>query len=400
VGGVPEDARHLVISLVSSSKRVARWNVLVWGCLVAALGGCGGGQATPGQTGTLTQLQPRTATAKPAPARATSLPGETFWPNRVSNLIFGTNDTGEWGTPNVEFTNAQTAPGTPNASVQGRLRRAGLQLDRAFVPHNDFATGREMTDAEIAARANTAASVGAQCMMVLVSVSSSTKPAPGQTMTDLQFAEHVVKLTDGTHPGIAKCSMFEIGNEPDCGGGPFSNGVYASTWARFVTALRTIRPSAKYIGPVSCLGINGMLDFLKEIVTNRYPVPDAISWHWYPCGHGWAECPLSLANQIVTDAQTVRGYLRQTIGHQLPIGISEWSADPTPSGTKNMAYTEPEMSNFITASLNAMVQAKLDFAAEFDAQSVAAYGGLDMFSSSNTPRPYFNAFANEIAKYK
>jgi hypothetical protein len=369
---------------------MARWTLLVWACLVVALGGCGGRNAT----------SPRTATVTPPPPTASPLPGETLWPNGVSNLIFGTNDTGEWGTPNVEFTNAQTAPGTPNTSVQNRLKRAGFQLDRAFVPHNDFATGKEMTDAEIAARANTAANIGAQCMMVLVSINPRSTAGAGQTMTDLQFAEHVVTLTDGNHPGIAKCSMFEIGNEPDCGGGPFSNGVYASTWARFVNALRAIRPDAKYIGPVSCLGINGMLDFLKEIVANHYPVPDAISWHWYPCGNGWAKCPLSVVNQVVSAAQTVRNYLQQTIGHQLPIGISEWSADPNPSGTNNMAYSEPQMSNFVTAGLNAMVQAKLDFAAEFDAQSVAAYGGLDMFAGSNTPRPYFNAYAAAITRFR
>jgi hypothetical protein len=331
---------------------------------------------------------------------ATGLPGETVWRSGASNLIFGTNDSGEWGTPNIEFTNSQTAPGRPNRSVQNRLERAGFQLDRAFVPHNDFANGKHMSDAEIAARANTAARIGAQCMMVLVSISRSTKPAKGQTITDLRFAEHVVTLTDGKHRGIAKCGMFEIGNEPDCGGGPFINGEYASTWALFVNALRAIRPDAKYIGPVSCLGINGMLDFLKEIVAKHYPVPDAISWHWYPCGNGWATCPLGVTNQIVSDARTVRKYLRQTVGHQLPIGISEWSADPNPSGTHNMAYSEPQMSSFIRASLQAMVRARLDFAAEYDAQSVAAYGGLDMFDSSNKPRPYFNAYASAISHYR
>jgi hypothetical protein len=284
--------------------------------------------------------------------------------------------------------------------VQGALRNAGFQLDRAFVNHNDFATGKEMTDAEIAARANTAASIGGACLMTFSAISPSGTPGAGQTMTDLQFAEHVVTLTDGNHPGIAKCSMFEIGNEPDCGGGPFSNGSYASTWALYVNALRAIRPDAKFIGPVECNGVSQMLAFLQQIVANHYPLPDAITWHWYPCGSGWASCPLSVTNQILSDAQTVRNDLQQTIGHQLPIGISEWSADPNPNGTNNQAYTEPQMSNFITAALNSMVQAKLDLAAEFDAQSVAAYGGLDMFDNTNTPRPYFNAYATTIGGFR
>jgi|SRR5579884_758249 len=371
----------------SDVSHAGRRKLLAWICLVVALGGCGGVRSA------------RKAAPPRALQRAAALPGETIWRNGVSNLIFGTNDTGEWGTPNVEFANAETAPGIPNTSVQTSLKRAGFQLDRAFVPHDDFATGREMTDAEIAARANTAAAIGASCMMVLVDISPSATPGAGQTMTDLQFAEHVVSLTDGSHRGIARCSMFEIGNEPDCHGGPFGNGVYASTWARYVDALRAIRPDAKYIGPVlGCAGISGMLDFLNEIVANHYPVPDAISWHWYPCGHGWAHCSPSVVNQVLSDAEIVRGYLEQTIGRQLPIGVSEWSADP--SGTNNMALAEPQMSDFVTASLNAMVQAKLDFAAEFDAQSVAAYGGLDMFDRSDTPRPYFNAFSAAIARFR
>jgi hypothetical protein len=218
-------------------------------------------------------------------------------------------------------------------------------------------------------------------------------------MTDLQFAEHVATLTDGNHPGYSKCSLFELGNEPDCNGMPL-NGSYPSVWNLYVTALRQIRPDAKFIGPVECNGVSNMLGFLQSIVANHYPLPDAISWHWYPCGNGWATCPLSVSNQIVNDAQTVRNDLQSTIGHQLPLGISEWSADPNPNGTNNLAYTEPQMSNFITAALNAMVQAKLDFGAEFAAQSVAAYGGLDMFDSTNTPRPYFNAYATAIAHFK
>jgi hypothetical protein len=339
----------------------------------------------------------------PRPATRRLLPGEKLWPRGVSNLIFGTIDTGEWGTPNVEFTNAQTAPGRPNRAVQNALRKAGFQLDRMFVSHNDFASGKETSDAEIAARVNTAARIGGQCIIAFSSIRTSHTPPSGDAMTDLQFSERVARLTDGRHVGYAKCRMFEIGNEPDCGGGPFSNGSYASAWALYVRALRAIRPDAKFIGPVECNGVTEMLSFLREIVANHYPVPDAISWHWYPCGwssESWSSCPLSVSKQIIRDAQTVRSDLRSTLGHQIPIGISEWSADGQASGTKNMAYTEPSMSNFIRASLDAMAEAKLDFAAEFDAQSVAAYGGLDMFSSTNAPRPYFRAYASEIAKYR
>lgn len=326
-----------------------------------------------------------------------------FWPNHVSNLIFGTNDTGEWGSPNIEFTNSLTAPGTPNTVVQSALKHARFQLDRMFIPHNDFANGKEMTDAEIAARVNTAANIGATCMVDFPSDSTSSTPPSGDTMTDLQFAEHVVTLTDGNHPGYAKCSMFEIANEYDCGGGPFSDGHYAALWAQYVTALRAIRPDAKFLGPVSCQGTTGLLDFMNEIVKNHYPVPDGIDIHWYPCtlagsAETWANCPISDAQQPIAMAQTLRTDMQQAFGYQLPIGISEWSADSACSAN-NLKRQEPGWTNFFTAALDAIVKAKYDFAAEFDAQSGAGCGGLDMFDGSNKPYPYFNAYAAEIARY-
>lgn len=61
---------------------------------------------------------------------------------------------------------------------------------------------------------------------------------------------------------------------------------------------------------------------------------------------------------------------------------------------------EPGMSHFTTNALNAMMQAHLDFANEFDIQSGAAYRGLDMFDSNNQPKLYFNAFTSVIGQYK
>lgn len=327
------------------------------------------------------------------------LPGEQIWKNGVSNLIFGTNDTGEWGYPNFEFSDSQAAPGTPNTVVQNAIKNAHFQLDRMFIPHIDEGTNQPMTDAEIAARVNTAANTNEQCLAVLQDINGGSTIPPGGTMTDLQFAEHVLTLTDGNHSGYAKCSMFEIGNEYDCGGNP-PDQEYLGYWNTFVTTLRKMRPDAKFIGPVvGCDGVGVIYDWLNALVVNHYAYPDAISWHYYPCGNGWSSCPLSVTDQIVTDAQTVRDDLQSTLGYQIPIGISEWSADPNPSGTGNMAYTEPEMSNFVVAYLNSVMQAKLDFANIFCTQSYAAYGGLDMFDGNDVPRPYFNAYSNVISQY-
>jgi hypothetical protein len=342
----------------------------------------------------------------PPPGQAKVLPGETFWGNGVSNYIFGTNDTGEWGHPNFEFSDSSTAPGTPNTAVQTAVKNAGFTFIRSFITHHDLAkfNTAEMSDAEIAARLNTIANSGAQCLGELQS--DNPDPAskqPGDQYTDLQFAEHVVTLADGNHPGYAKCSIFEIGNELNDGNGHnWTMTQYLKNWNVFVTALKQIRPDAKFIGPVNQPSDVGA--FLMGVVMNNYPLPDAVSWHWYPCGYGsyttWPTCVTAYTSvyPIANEADQIRGYMQSILGYQLPLGISEWSADP--GVANNLSLTEPQMSQFITYSLNAMVAAKLDFANEFDIQSVAAYGNLDMFDATNTPRPYFNAFANAITQYK
>jgi hypothetical protein len=333
------------------------------------------------------------------------MPGQQVWKQGVSSYIFGTNDTGEWDYPNIEFTDTLTAPGTPNTVAQNLVKKAGFTLMRSFITHHDAANGKEMTDAEIAARLNTIANTGEQCLVVLQSIfpDASSRQA-GDKYTDLQFDQHVVTLSDGNHPGYAKCSMFEIGNELNDGNGHyFTMDQYLSNWNIFVTALKQIRPDAKFIGPVT-VNQGDIKPFLQGIVQHNYPRPDAISWHWYPCGFGpytnWTSCMTAYKSTypIVAEAQEVRGYEQSILGYTVPTGISEWSADSR--SNDNLALTEPQMSQFITYTLNTMIAAKLDFANEFDIQSYAAYGGLDMLDNTNSPRPYFNAFAKTISQYR
>jgi hypothetical protein len=327
------------------------------------------------------------------------LPGEVLW-NGVSNYIFGTNDTGEWSKPNFEFTNTQAAPGTINSVTQNLVKQGGFTLDRMFLPHHDFGTSKEMTDAEIQARINTATNTSEECLGTLVSITSTT-PQSGDTMSDLDFDKHIVTLLDGNHPGYGKCNMFEIGNE--FAAGPSSMTTYIQQWNTFVPALKAIRPDALFIGPV-LPDYNSSI--MRQFLQGANPAPDAISWHLYACGGSHShlndaeQCSKVVAGYITTESASVRQDIMATIGHPLPIGISEWSADNRANGSQNLAMQEPGMSDFISQALPAMAQANLDFANEFDMQSYAAYGGLDMIDSTNTPKPYFTAFTNLITQYK
>lgn len=409
----------VLVVLVPSSISLNQVSINPVAAIAGATPASGGDTPGPASTGTprptptTTPSSSRSPTPTSPPDQGGLLPGEQLW-NGVSSLIFGTTITGEWGTPNLEFIDAEAAPGTPNTAAQNKVKQAGFSMVRAFVDHHDLASsvhGAEMTDAEIQAKDQTIANIGAQCLMTLERIDpAASSQGAGDRYTDLGFAEHVVTLTDGNHPGFPKCSMFEIGNES--ANGPQSiTGYYLNDWNVFVSALRKIRPDAKFIGPVfegmdpDNLKMN-MQVFLQGVVQNNYPMPDALSWHYYPCGPNtgptdWATCltPQYTTNFIAADIANVRAAEQATIGKQLPLGISEWSVDPNDDG---MQLQEPQMSNWTTLILQAMIQNKLDFANEYDMQSYACYGACDMLQedANNTPRPYFNAFTAVIQEYK
>jgi hypothetical protein len=329
------------------------------------------------------------------------LPGQQSWKNGVSSYIFGTTDTGEWGIPNIEFSDSKVAPGTPNHVAQNIVKQAGFSLMRKFVGHYDIYK-KEKNDLALKAISDTMINTGTQCFINLSSIDlSDSSRKTGDQYTDLQFAQHVVTLLDGHHPGYIKCSMFEIGNEPDLD--ELDPDMYASVWNKFASTLKALRPDARFIGPVlSRYNADYMQHFLQSIVQNHYLVPDAIAWHYYPCGSSkhvnWSDCLLqSIPNDNpLAQAADVRAKMQSILGYQLPIGISEWSTDA--SGI--LPTKEPEMSQFIVQTLNHMIQAKLSFANEFDMQSYAGYGRFDMLDQQNRPRPYFNAFANVIKTHK
>jgi len=353
-----------------------------------------------------------TISAMPTPTIAPSsktLPGQQTWNNGVSSYIFGANDSGEWGTPNLEFTDSQTAPGRANTVVQNMVKKSGFSLLRKFIPHHDFAynTSVETSDAQLQAISNTFTSTNTQCFITFPDVSlSATSKQGSDKYTDLQFAQHVVTLFDGTHPGYIKCNMFEISNEPDING--IDTSQYLSVWNTYVSSLKAIQPNAKFIGPVVA-GYNPdyIVTFLQGVVNNHYVLPDAISWHYYPCGWGteaaWTTClsdmsgstPDTYFNNIVHETTDIRAKIQGILGYQLPIGISEWSVDPNGS----MQDTEPQMSQFVTKALNDMVTGKLDFSNIYDLQSFACWSGCDMITNTNTPKPVYNAFVSVLSTY-
>jgi lysophospholipase L1-like esterase len=313
-----------------------------------------------------------TSSANPGKPRSLPLlPGQQIWKNGVSSLLFGTNDTQEWDSNNIET----------NASFQQALRDAHFTLMRTFFFDKSLADNHPTSDAEIEQRLRTVENSGMTCLGVLFNI------------FNVAFMKHVVAYAG------SRCLLYEFGNEPDYNG--ISSQAYLKQWNSVIPQLRHLNPQARFIGPAGSSASSS--DFLREFLTGVKAsgvLPDAISFHWYPCWQNSESDCLQMAGNAGQEALGVRALVRQVLGRELPVGITEWNYDP---GNPPPAYGDNTdfMSTFTTRALQAMISAGVAFACQFDAASYGGYGRLDMFNiSSNTPKPQYFAIKTLIAQYR
>lgn len=311
-------------------------------------------------------LMPREKTGQPPVAPPALLPGQQRWKDNVSSFLFGTNDTQEWVSNNIET----------NASMQQALKDAHFTVMRTFFFDRSLLDKHPTTDAEIDQRLRTIENSNMICLGVLEPIENPT------------FIEHVVSYAG------SRCNLYEFGNEPD----KQSMSDYIQVWNNLVPKLRQINPAAKFIGPVVA-DYTQVQPFLTAVKASGV-MPDAISFHWYPCGleDSSTSC-LAKISTFTRVTEQVRAWVTNTLGVNLPVGISEWNynADNPPT-----AYgSDPTfMTQFTTSALRAMIQANLDFANQFDVASGAGQGGLDMIDTrTGRPKPQYAALKNFIAQY-
>lgn len=308
---------------------------------------------------------------QPQHTRVTSslLPGQQIWKNNVSSFLFGTNDTQEWIANNVE-----TSP-----AIQQALKGAHFTLMRTFFFAKSLADGRPTSDAEIDQRLKAIENSGMTCLGVL------------EPILDPTFVKHVVSYVAN------RCDIYEFGNEPDNNG--LSMQQYIQDWNSLIPQLRQINPNAKFIGPVVA-DYTQVRPFLTGVKASGV-LPDAISFHWYPCGENdsSSDC-LAKVDTFAQVTSQVKGWVRDILGRDLPVGITEWNydADNPPA----LYGDDPAFSaQFTTSALHFMMQAGLDFANQFDAASGAGLGKLDMFDvRTNRPKPQYDAIKSLIDQYR
>lgn len=297
------------------------------------------------------------------------LPGQQMWKNGVSSFLFGTNDTQEWTANNVE-----TSP-----TIQQALKNARFTLMRTFFFDKSLLDGHQTSDAEIEQRLKTIENSGMICLGVLASVLNPT------------FVKHVVAYAG------KRCNMYELGNEPD-NSDDITMQQYIQNWNSLIPQLRKINPQAKFIGPVVA-DFTEVKDFLIGVKASGV-FPDAISFHWYPCGgNDTSSACLAKVSTFAQVTTEVKGWVKGAFGKDLPVGITEWNynADNPPASYGN----DPKfITEFTTSALHFMMQAGLNFANQFDAASGAGLGGLDMFDiQTNKPKPQYTAIKNLIQQF-
>ncbi len=310
-------------------------------------------------------IQSNSSTQPPSPTGIVTLPGQQIWKQGVSSFLFGTNDSYEWSPQNT-----QTEP-----AIQDALRSAGFTLIRSFFADN-------ASNADIEKRIRTIENSNAHCLGVITNISNAT------------FDEHLVQYLG------ARCLMYEFGNESDYNG--ISIDTYLKQWNTLIPLLRHINPGAKFIGPATYndQGNNGYMIRFLEGVKSSGILPDAISFHWYPCWHDIREDCLAKASSYSQAVLGVRQEVQIILGKDLPVGISEWNYDPE-SSPPSYGDQPDFISKFTTDALNSMIQAGLAFACQFDAASYGGYGRLDMFNiQNNQPKPQYFAIKALIQKFR
>lgn len=295
------------------------------------------------------------------------LPGQQLWKDNVSSFLFGTNDTQEWTTNNVET----------NPAIQRDLKDAHFTLMRTFFFDRSLLDGHSTTDAEINQRLQTIENSSMICLGVLEPIDN---PA---------FIEHVVSYAG------SRCNLYEFGNEPD----KQSMQAYILAWNSLIPKLRKINPAAKFIGPVVA-DYTQVQPFLSAVKASGV-LPDAISFHWYPCASSdSASLCLAKASTFAEVTTQVKAWVRKTLGENLPVGITEWnynSDNPPTAYSNDPAF----ITQFTISALHSMIQAGLNFANQFDAASGAGSGGLDMLDiHTDKPKPQYYALTNLIEQYR
>jgi hypothetical protein len=307
------------------------------------------------------------------------LPGEPTFSSGAPAYDFGTNDTIDYATPNVD-----TLP-----SIQAFIKNGGLAMTRIWSYSGD-------SQAYVMSKVQTTINTGTKCMFMLGAVNS---------LTWLETTVGWVKNT---------CHIFEFGNEPDNYGSIDDANIanYTAQWIADIPVLRALDPGAIFGGPVlTWSASNGagsgnygsdMAYFLAQTAAAGVRA-DFIDYHDYPCmkATSTAQCISMTPGDFQYNYDFVINLEKQYYGGVIPTGVSEYNFDPGSNNLYAWGDDGTFMSQWTTTAMDAAVSLGMSFDIQFDSMNWGGYGYLDMFSDAAPylPKPQFAAMVDEVRKY-
>ncbi len=164
-------------------------------------------------------------------------------------------------------------------------------------------------------------------------------------------ASNILTITDMNHVFGNGIVYYEFGNEDDFLGVPATT--YTASWNANILALKHAALNGQFIGPV-----NYHYDpaYLSYFLSHANPLPDDVSWHEYACrpADNTDLCMTHLANWTL-HIQNARSII-STTGKVLPIMITEWNYDATPTLGDGKNNNSTFMHDWTAAALQTLAQ--------------------------------------------
>lgn len=323
-----------------------------------------------------------------------ALPGQQTWRSGVSSFLYGINQSFDWSAINLENT----------PSAQRAIKQAGFTLIRTFFSEQHLGWPFHhgvTTDADLELRFKAVEETGGQCLGVLYVADDA------QFNSSLKFLDRVLTYAETSKPGTIRCRLWEYGNE-------YGNiGTYLKRWNTDVAYLRARHPQAKFIGPVLANPYLDQMQTFLDGVKASGVLPDAISYHDYPCYKSpdyidtvldAAACDTRIAANYGSAITKVKGMIHATLGTDLPLGITEWNVSPNfvnlVDGKRPLTVSPSYQPHFIQEIYAIMASTGLAFAAQEDAMCGGGFGtagSLDLIDQGGVPQPWISTYRSMIA---
>ncbi len=214
----------------------------------------------------------------------------------ISPLIFGTN---------MALFHDYDEPILNSAATRQRLKDIGVRVMRmptrtSLNPQTEVNAARAIKE------------IGAVPLIVM----------SGPEFKDGSLLENNQKTLSLLMPIFGKEPVyFEFGNESDLNGIKVEQ--YVAAWNQVIPPLKEMFPNARFIAPDN---YQFTRRYLKTFLQHAQPRPDGVSWHEYTCSVNWtADFCLSMLEAWPIHFAQARAAMREAIGTELPIWISEWN---------------------------------------------------------------------------